>query len=480
MSCGLNLRRRSRTCKAGEQNSSKRRENSNKNHPNRKYLEGNAEAPSLSDGVQAAPRPLLRKPRMLSGLFRATVGEGNWKGANGVLTVVSDVVLQNILEADFRANPRYQLVLFDRLPLDQQDALRDLTKDPDFYGVLLPRGEGGGNLKSVCRDTALLFMTLAQPGALPGYVRTSFGENCNRAISELVLDGVIEIRRGDGFVSGSAAFDLIGGRGPAPEARGFLGRLAQEALEYAQALDIDDSGKLSARLYFYNRVPLSPRWRRRFPGREAVASFLGIERGGANKGALDARWRRLELPPPADGWFQWESREKASPQTGRRQRYKLYVSPHPEQVQETFHTVVELLRESPAHHFKVGNDAAGLLRPDKIVVYFGSFDGLQATANQLTERLAGCRSQGVPFTAAFSEENGLLSWGIDPAHEQGRLSWQERESWRLWLTNRLARALLDAKREPTGPLEPWQFALERVRLEKIDPETWTPEVQKGG
>ena len=392
----------------------------------------------------------------------------------GDRTVVNDTTLRDILPADFRANPQYEIVLFDRLPPEQQDALRDLTKDPDFYGVLMPRAGAGGNMKSVCRDTALLFLTLTQPGPLPGYVLAMFGDQCNRAIAKLVLDGVLEIKGADGFVSGSAAFDFIYGQASVGESKGFLGRLAEAALKYAQALDIDESGKLSARLYFYNRLPLSPRWRRRFPTQEAVASYLGIDPGGANRRLLDARWRRMKLAPPSDGWFQWESRERLPNDAVERQRYKLYVSPHPEHLQEAFHVVVEALAESPAHHFKVGNDAAGVLRPDKIIVYVGSFEALQGVANHLGRRLAGCAAQGVPFSAAFAEDNGLLSWGIDPAPEKGTLSWQERESWRLWVTNRLARALLEAKRAGNGRLEPWQFALERVHLENIDPETWTP------
>jgi hypothetical protein len=45
---------------------------------------------------------------------------------------MSNVLLKNIVEVSFRANPAYELVLFDRLPPDQQDALRDLTRDPDL------------------------------------------------------------------------------------------------------------------------------------------------------------------------------------------------------------------------------------------------------------------------------------------------------------------------------------------------------------
>jgi hypothetical protein len=368
---------------------------------------------------------------------------------------MSDVALKNVLDAKFRAQPAYHLVLFDRLPAEQQQLLKDLTKDPDFYGVLLPREGSTGNMKSVCRDTALLFMTLSQPGPLPAYVRTSLGETCNQAVAELVLDGVLEIASEDGFVCGPAAYDLIYGEQPRAEAKGTLESLAQAALEYAQALDIADSGRLSARLYFYNRWPLTPRWRRRLPDKEAAAAFLGVGSGGANRRLLERRWKRVSLPPEFDAWFMFASRTD-------------------EFVQEAFEAVTQVLMESSAHHFKMGNDASGLLRPDKIVIYFHDFKALQETAKEIRTRLAGCPAQGVPFTAAIDDGDGLLSWGIDPQAERATLAWQERESWRLWVTNRLATALLAARATQTAGIQPWRYALERLRLDNIDTATWTP------
>jgi hypothetical protein len=386
---------------------------------------------------------------------------------------MSDVALNNVLDAEFRAHPAYHLTLFDRLPAEQQEFLKDLTKDPDFYGVLHPRESGMGNMKSVCKDTALLFLTLGQPGLLPAYVRTSLGEKCNQAVAELVLDGVLEIAHEGGFVGGPAAYDLIYGEQPRAQSNGTLEQLAQAALEYAQALDIDDSVKLSARLYFYNRWPLTQRWRSRLPDKEAVAAFLGIASGGANRRLLERRWKTVNLPPGFDSWFMFASRDHA-PKGEARRRFKLYVSPQPEFVREAFDAVTHVLMESPAHHFKVGNDACGLLRPDKIVIYFEDFEALQEAAKEIRGRLPGCPVQGVPFTAAVNNDDGLVSWGIDPPSERPALSWLERESWRLWVTNRLATALLAAKASQASGLEPLRYALERLRLDKVDTATWTP------
>src|SRR5690242_20152557 len=119
-----------------------------------------------------------------------------------------NTALKNIEEANFRANPNYELVLFDRLSSDQREVLKDLQSDPDLFGILRPRHADLG-IKSVCRDTALLYFTLQQPGRLPSYVRAMFGDECNQAVAELVLDGVLEVENDDAFVSGADAYGLI-------------------------------------------------------------------------------------------------------------------------------------------------------------------------------------------------------------------------------------------------------------------------------
>ena len=98
---------------------------------------------------------------------------------------MSVVLLRNILTANFRANRDYSLVLFDRLPAEQQDLLRDLTKDPDFYGVLQPSPGSQRKTKSACQNTALLLFTLMEPGPIPGYVLTTLGERANRSIADV-------------------------------------------------------------------------------------------------------------------------------------------------------------------------------------------------------------------------------------------------------------------------------------------------------
>jgi hypothetical protein len=114
-----------------------------------------------------------------------------------------------------------------------------------------------------------------------------------------------------------------------------------------------------------------------------------------------------------------------------------------------------------------------LLRPDKFVVYFSAFESLRTTAERILTGLRGCPAQGVPFSAEITDD-GLLSWGFDPPPDKGALAWRERESWRLWITNRLASALVAARKSATTGIEPWQFALDRLRLDQVDTATWAP------
>jgi hypothetical protein len=153
--------------------------------------------------------------------------------------------------------------------------------------------------------------------------------------------------------------------------------------------------------------------------------------------------------------------------------FKMYVSPVCERISEAFQTTVAVASRFGAHSLKVGKDVYGLLRPDKIVVYFPSRQDLEAAADCFIRELEGCPGHGVPFAADLSD-NGLLAWGADPPRETQVIPWQERESWRLWITNRLASALVTAKAGCSGSDEACRFALTRVRLQGVDPGTWMP------
>lgn len=371
----------------------------------------------------------------------------------------------------FRAGRAYELVVFDRLPVAEQAALGELYSDPDFYGVLKPVEASGLTVKVVGRDTALLWLTLREPGPLPFFVlRGNDPAGAARAMTDLVLDKVLEIEDGDRFVAGATAAELLlGGAGGAPAHR--LAELSLAALRYAETLGITDPDALSARLYAFHRQPVTAAWGRRLPEREAVLSFVGAAEGTPRRRHLDRNWR---LAPAGEipGWLAFSPRETGR-ERGSRKSYKLYVSPTIEELPAAFDAALGELGERGGGHFKVGENAAGLLRPDKLVLYFDELDDLLAAASRLEARLSGVTPHGVPFSAEIAAQ-GLLSWGMDPPKSERLLSWQEHGSWRVWVVRRLAAALIAAGAAEERTMPPWRFAVERMRREGVDVDRWTP------
>lgn len=370
-----------------------------------------------------------------------------------------------------RANPAYELVLLDRLDLAEQELVAEAGGAGDVYGMLRPRRGSTLEPQAVSSDTALLFLTLADGAPLPRYVRLRLGAGAERAIGRLVLDGVLELEQGGGYVSGAKAAPLLmtersdGGRGR-------IGELSIAALRYGQELSALGGPLLALRLYFYGRLPASPALRDRWPDEESIGAYLGIAEGGAARDALAEGW--VEAPEQAGSayWRAWRPRRAS---VGSRARsgacYKLYVSPALEALPDAFAAIAQTLRGAPGlSAFKLGRGLGGVCRPDKLVVYFDRLDDLHRAAEGLRGRLAGRAAHGVPFTAAVAND-GLLSWGADPPHE---LAAGRSGSWRMWVVERLAEYLARERDSDRDGLEPWQFALERLRLAGIDTDTWAP------
>jgi hypothetical protein len=349
----------------------------------------------------------------------------------------------------FRATPTLALRRLDELPAEQQAALRELQEDANFYGVLVPL-DAAATLKSVPRETAELFLSLSTPAHLDAVDDDTI---------DLVLDGVLEIERDGAFVSGVDAFPLLLTATPPRES------LSTEALRHAEELATNDVGALTNALYSYNRIPRTRAWVTRFPDRKSVLAHLG------GSPVLARHWAVIP-EEHSRGWISWSRLEGTSARADA-VTWKLYVSPRPEHVREAFHALVRVLAEIPGAQMKIGPDAAGLLRPDKIVAYFATKAELDTAAGALANELRGCPAHGVPFTAML-DDSGLLSWGADPPDSERALSWLDRESWRLWIAKVLAGAISTAKRSAAPPIPPWHFALERMRRYGVDVETWTP------
>jgi hypothetical protein len=343
--------------------------------------------------------------------------------------------------------------------------------------MLRSRHGPGQRIRLICKNTADLYTSLATPAALPAGLRAELGDDFESTMARLLADGILEIERDGCFISGVEAYDLIRSGENTTVPAGRISRLSLAALKYAQALDIADSVRLCARLYFYNRVPAAPDLLCRLPGTEAVLRFLGASGSGPLRSLLETQWAATGFSDAHSGWLLWR-RPSGFASAAQSGTYKLYVSPALEALPEVFALFVSVVTEQSVPVFKTGKDLAGLLRPDKLIAYFSNFDHLQETAQRLAGKLMGAPVQGVPFTAELGCD-GLLSWGIDPPVPPTSTALEDQESWRVWLASRLAGALIAAKAAKTDnaaetSIEPWRFAVERVRLEGVDTDTWTP------
>lgn len=361
-----------------------------------------------------------------------------------------------------RANPGYEVVPDECLTAVQRAGLERAAQFDGFYGYVRPRAGSGLAWRAIDVHTALLFFSLAEPGPVPRFVRDRLANETGRVIARLVLDEVLEVRGAAGFLTGAAARGLVlprtRGGGTTPDGPSL------EALRYGQALVGMPAGELALRLYAYGRKPITAAWRGRLPDAEAVERHLGL-RDGPAQAALDARW--VESPGDGRFWRMWRPRWRRELDSVT--VCKLYVGVAPEAVREAMHALAGI-RGSMG--FKVGRDLAGLLRPDKLVAYFASLDALLSAARALEDRLRGLPAHGVPFTAAV-DADGLLSWGADPrAGPRGR--GPGLGSWRLWIADRIAASLVATEGIGLSAAERIAAALERLQLDGVDTERWSP------
>lgn len=321
----------------------------------------------------------------------------------------------------------------------------------------------------VGEEVALFYRAFAEPSKPAKCLgRVPDGGSMALLLSALLLDRVLEIESEKGFVSGADAHRIVFGERLYRESGNQLALISVAALKYAAALKVEDPNILSAKLYGYNRVPASTSWKRRLPTRETVAEYLGIE----TKKTLRflRHWKRLSGPSERPEWFLW--RRETSNVGESAHLYKLYISPAAQYLKEAFQRTVETATLCGAHTFKVGADVYGVLRPDKLVAYFSTRDDLARAASQMSSKLKGTPSQGVPFSCSC-DEGAMVSWGVDPPKSAAQVPWSGR-SWRSWVTDRLAAAIITASKGQTNTISPWEFALDRLVLDGVDTNQWRP------
>ena len=147
--------------------------------------------------------------------------------------------------------------------------------------------------------------------------------------------------------------------------------------------------------------------------------------------------------------------------------WKLYFSPRAATLPDIIGEVGQAFDETRAAQWKIGRHASGVLRADKIVGYYPSRDALADAAGHFVRRFEDISVHGIPF-AIPCDEDGLVSWGVDPNPAAGTSI-----SWRFAVCEMLAGWL--ASTDSTEPVERRvEDALRRSKAEGFDTESFEP------
>lgn len=379
-------------------------------------------------------------------------------------------------DATLRRSDCYRLVTKDTLTDDQREQVGSLVDHPDFCALVLPE-DAAASVKAVDYDAAALLSLLRRPRALPD----QFSDvESRRNVLRLILDGILEVDVDGEFVSGNDAYERLSLPSVEASARSTgAGTLAQRAIRFGIRLGLQHTAALAARLYTFNRRPPTPAFFRKAPTAQAVRRLLRLDSAPP---AVRGEWKEETKAPPEDTtapsqgdryWLVFRPRDPAYPANrAASSGHKIYVSPRPTRVPAVFDTMTEAISPEHVYRFKVARQPWGLLRPDKFVLYLRDESAFRQTAAVLTDAFADHSGQGVPFAGRLGDGE-LLSWGKDPSGEAFKAGWRDSGSWRVGITNILAQAIVDAQR--WGLASPDTYALVRVRLEGVDPHTWTPD-----
>jgi hypothetical protein len=382
------------------------------------------------------------------------------------------VLLNDITGRRFRWNPLYSFQTIDHWTGSDPAIPADVANNPEVAAILSPASSKLSTQLAGAK-IAMLREALSTPTRLSDQLLSSFSQSadCNALLAVLVLDQVIEIESDEGFLSGPDAHGAVFGARSLPAPDDVLSRLSIAGVKYGQEIGLDDPIRLSVRLYCFNRAPASPVWKSKLSSPDRVLEFLGLGANGVNRERLDGHWIRSEGEHALAGWSSWRFKN-ARVRSRESLGYKLYVSPRCEYLPEALGVTIEALTEIEAPRFKIGCDIFGVLRPDKLVAYFSHRAAMMEAGRRILAQLSTMPAHGVPFTCGM-DPSGLVSWGMDPPEHARPFRWNGK-SWRFWVTERLATALIAASRHDSKVIEPWEFALDRVCLDGIDTRMWGP------
>lgn len=379
----------------------------------------------------------------------------------------------NFLPAEtFRAGRLFKLVETSRIRQSAPVAPADVLSDQDVFGLFVPDVPGNDlSPKIAYKDVALLYYFLQTEGTLPYFIRNGYDDQINLTLARLVLDGIFEICIDGRFVSGAAAQAVLYKENKSIQSStARLPAISEKAIRYVLKLNEPDARSIARKLYCYNTMPAGKRNYTQISDSSSVEKYLGIT-ADMQKRHLQG-WKK-QSPTREFNWISWYRRHVTHVSDYSNQpTYKIYISPSVDALPNVFNQFISVLPSTRATSFKVGACLQGLLRPDKLMIYFKNYQDLTHAAQILVANLTCDQVQGVPFTCPIDSE-GLLSWGIDPPRAE-ILKDMEGGSWRAGITDKIAIAAGQARAENIRNQDAFDFIMKKLSLLGVDPPDWTP------
>ena len=380
--------------------------------------------------------------------------------------------LHFLLEQIFRINPDYELIESGHLSLPEQEALAGILSGEECYGVFRPvTANSPLSYKVAYKEIALLYFYFQHASGLPLYLKNRYDDEINATLVKLVSEGILEIKNNDRFVSGVPARRLLYKKPTAPSNAGSsrISGLSEMAIDYALQFNYAGVQTLASRLYAFNTIPSAGNDLLHLDTTEDIERFLGMDALRLSDPSFEREWKQQQPAKPSY-WMSFARRSFQRPNDPDRPTFKMYISPLIDELPQVFQISIKLLKETRACFFKTGKTLHGLIRPDKVVVYFDNYTDLMEAGNTLKKGLSRFEAQGVPFTGQL-DEKGILSWGVDPPGNELMPDF-EGGSWRIKVTNAIASAILQTKGECLPLSDAREYVLQKISLEGIDTHTW--------
>jgi len=363
-----------------------------------------------------------------------------------------------------RQSQLYRFIELSKLSASSLHLLSDSATKLEGGGVLVPCiSEAGGAIG--LDATSRHFLAWLGKGREAEHAELMAAQ-MHISVEQLILRGIVEQFVDGQWRAGTKALHLIDRCVPNRQPVELLDLLSRMAIKHGIRHPETDPLLLAARVYFFGRRPIS----------EHNFDHSGELRAAAKLEELIRR--RLDRKQSwtvrlHKGYWYFQPLVSRRKNTSSHS-IKLYISPAPGTLTEFASSIVRCLAESKAYAFKAGAGILGIQRPDKLVAYFDNYSDLEQSARSILMLLRGKEPHGVPFTCSI-DESPIVSWGVDPPLEHSRaIQWQESESWRLWVCNRLASSILFGRAQNENPEHLERYCLARLDSEGVDILRWCP------